>query len=157
MNNYAPVVIPTLNRHTHFKCCVESLATCTNADRTDLFIFLDYPLKDVHWEGYELIKAYLPNIKGFKTVNIIEREKNYGAINNFFKSLEFIFNKYDRLIFLKMIIFFLPIFCLLSIKVWKFIKKERIFFLYQAINIQLYHQKTMIEMSIFGRDFVPGV
>jgi len=27
-----------------------------------------------------------------------------------------------------MIIFFLPIFCLLSIKVWKFIKKERIFF-----------------------------
>jgi len=75
MNNYAPVVIPTLNRHTHFKCCVESLATCTNADRTDLFIFLDYPLKDVHWEGYELIKAYTAKYKRDLKRSILLSEK----------------------------------------------------------------------------------
>jgi len=99
MHNFAPVLIPTLNRHVHFKRCVESLSLCTHADKTDLFIFLDYPLKDMHWEGYELIKAYLPNIKGFKTVNVIEREKNYGAVDNFFKSLEYVFERYDRMIF----------------------------------------------------------
>ena len=99
MYNYAPVLIPTLNRHVHFKRCVESLSACTHADKTDLFIFLDYPLKDTHWEGYELIKAYLPSIKGFKTVNVIEREKNYGAVDNFFKSLEYVFERHDRLIF----------------------------------------------------------
>lgn len=99
MNNFAPVLIPTLNRHVHFKRCVESLSACTHADKTDLFIFLDYPLKDAHREGYELIKAYLPNIKGFKTVNVIEREKNYGAVDNFFKSIEYGFERYDRILF----------------------------------------------------------
>lgn len=99
MNTFAPVLIPTLNRYEHFKRCVESLSACTHAEKTDFFIFLDYPLKDAHWEGYELIKAYLPNIKGFKTVNVIEREKNYGAVENIFKSMEYVFDKYDRLIF----------------------------------------------------------
>ena len=99
MNNYAPVLIPTLNRYVHFKRCVESLSACIHADKTDLFIFLDYPLKEAHWEGYELIKAYLPNIKGFKTVNVIEREKNYGAVDNYLKSLSYVFERYDRLIF----------------------------------------------------------
>ena len=99
MNNFAPVLIPTLNRHVHFKRCVESLSACIHADKTDLYISLDYPLKDNHWEGYELIKAYLPTIKGFKTINVIEREKNYGAVDNFFKSLEYIFESHNRLIF----------------------------------------------------------
>jgi len=99
MNNYAPVLIPTLNRHVHFKRCVESLSACTYANETDLFIFLDYPLKDNHWEGYELTKAYLPSIKGFKTVNITEREKNYGAVDNSFKSMKYVFERYDKIIF----------------------------------------------------------
>ena len=99
MDDFAPVLIPTLNRHVHFRCCVESLSVCTHADKTDLFIFLDYPLKDTHWEGYELIKAYLPNIKGFKTVNVIKREKNYGAVENIIRALEYVFEKYDKMIF----------------------------------------------------------
>lgn len=98
MNNFAPILIPTLNRHVHFKRCVESLATCTHADKTDLFIAFDYPLNESHREGYEIIKAYLPNIKGFKTVNIIERLKNYGARNNIVNARKTIFEKYDRMI-----------------------------------------------------------
>ena len=99
MNNFAPVLIPTLNRHEHFKRCVESLAQCTHADQTELFIFLDYPLKDSHWEGYEHIKGHLPTIKGFKKVTVIERETNYGAVDNFIKSIQYLFEGYDRLIF----------------------------------------------------------
>ena len=98
MNNFAPVFIPTLNRHEHFKRCVESLSKCAHAEKTDLFIFLDYPLKDSHWEGYEHTKAYLPGIKGFNKVTVIARERNYGAVDNFFKSVEYLFKRYDRLI-----------------------------------------------------------
>lgn len=39
---YYPVLIPTLNRFQHFKECVESLAVCTHADKTELLIGLDY-------------------------------------------------------------------------------------------------------------------
>lgn len=99
MISFAPVLILTLNRHEHFKNCVESLAACKHADKTDLFIALDYPLNDTHWEGYEIIKDYLPSINGFKTINIIERERNYGVEDNFFNSLEYVFNKFDRLIY----------------------------------------------------------
>ena len=99
MDNFAPVLITTLNRYIHFERCVESLAACAHASKTDLYIFLDYPFKDNHWEGYQQIKAYLPNIKGFKTVKIITREKNYGAVSNFINAIEYVFERCDRLIF----------------------------------------------------------
>jgi len=99
MNSFAPVVIPTLNRHIHFKRCVESLSRCTHADKTDLFISLDYPLYEKHWDGYKRIELYLNNIKGFHTVNIIKRDENLGAMNNYLKSTSEIFEKYDRIIF----------------------------------------------------------
>lgn len=99
MINFAPVLIPTLNRYEHFRKCVESLSLCTNAINTDLFVFLDYPLKKTHWYGYEKIKAYLPIIHGFKSINIIEREKNFGVVDNFFKSVEYVLERSDKFIF----------------------------------------------------------
>lgn len=98
MNNYAPVLICTLNRHIHFKRCVESLAASTYANKSDLFIGLDYPSNDTHWAGYEIIKAYLPTITGFKTVNIVAREKNFGVTDNWSGMIEYVFERYDRII-----------------------------------------------------------
>lgn len=97
--NFAPVIIPTLSRYGHFKNCVESLRLCKYSNNTDLFIFLDYPSKESHWDGYENIKKYLPTIKGFKSINIIERKRNFGAVDNFFKSVEYVLERSDRLIF----------------------------------------------------------
>lgn len=98
MNNFAPVLIPTLNRHIHFKRCVESLASCIHADETDLFIGLDYPLTQAHWEGYKVIKEYLASITGFKTITIFERKINFGVRKNLNEARKVIFEKYDRLI-----------------------------------------------------------
>ena len=98
-SNYAPVVVTTLNRTKHFKNCIESLSKCTHADKTDLFIFLDYPLKESHIEGFKKTKEYLSHINGFRTVNVIENSSNIGPICNFFKSQEHVLGLYDRLIF----------------------------------------------------------
>lgn len=96
--NYAPVLIPTLNRIIHFKRCVDSLSRCTEADKTSLYIALDYPLKETHWEGYNQICDYISEIQGFENVIIIRREKNFGAIDNLFDAQKTIFEKYDRMI-----------------------------------------------------------
>ena len=96
---FAPVLIPTLNRFEHFKRCVESLSRCNYAEKTELFIALDYPLRENHWIGYTKIKDYINSIRGFKSVQIIERHENYGAIKNFYSSIDLLFNKFDRLIF----------------------------------------------------------
>lgn len=98
MNNFAPVFIPTLNRSEHFKRCVESLAECTHAEKTDLYIALDYPLNESHWEGYKKIANYVDEIKGFKTVVIIKRDENFGARKNILEARDQIFGQYDRMI-----------------------------------------------------------
>lgn len=98
ITQFAPVLIPTLNRHVHFKRCVESLAACTHAEKTELYIAFDYPLKEEHWDGYNIIDNYLPQIKGFKQVHIIRREENFGPYNNFQEALSGLFIKHDRLI-----------------------------------------------------------
>ncbi len=97
--SYAPIMIPTLNRYTHLKRCVESLAKCTHANKTDLFIALDYPLKEEHWEGYRKIREYVNNIEGFNKVTIIQRDHNYGPEKNFLYTQNQIYEKYDRIIF----------------------------------------------------------
>lgn len=99
MIKYAPVLIPTLNRHNHFSNCVKSLAQCIHADKTDLIIALDFPTKESHWDGYRKILEISKNIVGFKSVKIIKREKNFGPISNFFESITEVFKEYDNLIF----------------------------------------------------------
>lgn len=49
---YAPVLIPTLCRSDHFIRCLESLKKNTWAKYTEVYIAVDYPAKESHWDGY---------------------------------------------------------------------------------------------------------
>lgn len=81
---YAPIIIGTLCRYEHFKRAIESLQNNQWAQYTNIYIGVDYPSKDTHWEGYNKIVDYLKTNKlGFKSTNIFIREKNYGARKNF--------------------------------------------------------------------------
>lgn len=104
IKTYAPVVIPTLCRYDHFKTCVESLSKCKWADRTDVFIGLDYPAKESHWDGYVKIRDYLYANKerlGFKSLTVIERDHNYGLgpHGNIRQLKNHVLEHFDRLIF----------------------------------------------------------
>lgn len=80
---YAPVLIPTLNRYEHLKQCLESLSRCTWADKTEVYVALDYPPQD-KWDkyapGWEKNRDWLRSVgdMGFKKLHVIEREENYG-------------------------------------------------------------------------------
>ena len=96
--NFAPVLIPTLNRFIHLRSCILSLLDCEGVDKTDLFIALDYPSKDSHWEGYNKIVNFLDVLIGFKSITIIKREVNFGASENILDGYNIIFKNYSRLI-----------------------------------------------------------
>lgn len=97
---YAPVIIPTLCRYEHFKRCVESLQRNPWAKDTDLYIGLDYPAKEGHYEGYEKIKAYLEGgICGFANVFILKQDKNQGSLKNTELLRLAAAEKHDRFIF----------------------------------------------------------
>ena len=94
-----PILIPTLCRFEHFKNCVESLAANSLASQTDLYIGLDYPLKEEHWQGYRLLCEYIPSIIGFKSVKIYKRKYNYGTSKNLMSLLKEAFKDFDAIIF----------------------------------------------------------
>lgn len=80
--SFAPIIIPTLNRYEHFKCCVDSLSRCTGADKTELVIGMDYPPSEKYVDGYRKIMEYLPTISGFGKVTILYTDKNLKASGN---------------------------------------------------------------------------
>ena len=97
---YAPVLIPTLNRYEHLKETITSLSHCTGAEFTDLYIALDYPPSAYYEEGYIKIVNFLPSISGFKSVNIIRRDHNFGVGKNALDALvNIVFKEHDRYIF----------------------------------------------------------
>ncbi len=95
---YAPILIPTLCRYEHFKKCIESLKNNKLAKDSDLYIALDYPLNDSHRDGYENILHYIETINGFKSVNLIKRAVNFGAVLNIKMARKLVFENHDRII-----------------------------------------------------------
>ena len=78
---YAPVFIPTLHRHSHFKQCLDSLESCTGAEYTDVYIGLDYPPSEKYVEGWKKIDEYLSNKElknGFHSLTVFRRDHNCG-------------------------------------------------------------------------------
>lgn len=80
--NYAPVIIPTINRYEHFKRCLESLERCAGAENTIVYVGLDYPPSEKYVDGWRKIEAYLSekeNNNKFLDLVVIRREQNCGV------------------------------------------------------------------------------
>lgn len=97
---YAPVMIATLNRHTHLKRCIDSLQRNRLAPETELYISLDYPPNEKYFQGYEETKHYLQHEigNGFKKIYLFIQEENLGPIQNFIFLRSEIYKKYNKYI-----------------------------------------------------------
>lgn len=96
---YAPILIPTLCRYEKFARCVESLKRNGWAKYTQVYIALDYPAKESHWEGYRRICAYLEgDFSQFAGFHVVKRTENYGSRRNSVTLRDEILEKYDRYI-----------------------------------------------------------
>lgn len=85
IEEYVPVIIPTLCRFEHFKRCVESLQKCVGAKETELYVGVDYPAKPSHQEGHDKIIDYLnAGLNGFKKVVVFQHKENLGATGNLY-------------------------------------------------------------------------
>ena len=97
--NYAPLLIPVYDRIEHFNRCLNSLKNCEGANKTHLFIAIDYPKTEEILEKYYQIIEIAKSIKGFKEVTLFIRETNLGSKENIWSARNEIFKYYDRLIF----------------------------------------------------------
>lgn len=85
IKQYAPVLIPTLNRYEHFKRCLESIERCSGADKTDVYVGLDYPPSEKYVDGWKRIDAYLTEKEKnnkFNKLIVHRRDHNCGIYGN---------------------------------------------------------------------------
>lgn len=104
IKTYAPVLIATLNRYDHFRRCLESLENCTDANKTDVWVAVDFPPSDKYRKGWQQINDYLTKKEldnRFGKLVVIRRDHNYGVCcegGNYETLIDDICMKYDRYI-----------------------------------------------------------
>jgi len=97
----APIGISVYTRLDHFQQCINALQNNRLADKSELNIFSDASSKDEDSDLVSEIREYARGITGFKRVNIIERDRNYGGTQNAFQGYFEITKKYKKSIFLE--------------------------------------------------------
>ena len=95
---YAPIALFTYNRADHTKRAVESLLRNEEAKDCDLFIFSDGPKTPEKKAGVEENRKYIHTITGFKSITIVEREKNWGLANSLIAGITEVIGKYGRIV-----------------------------------------------------------
>ena len=97
----APIVLFTYNRPDETLSVLNSLKNNVLAKKSILYIFSDNfnPNKKEDYFKVQITRQLLKNIKGFKKVKIIFRNKNYGLYNNIIKGLDFVFQNIQKLLF----------------------------------------------------------
>ena len=95
---YAPIALFTYNRADHTRKAVESLLQNAEAKDSDLFIFSDGAKNEKAIKGVEDNRKYIHTVTGFKTITIIEREKNWGLANSLIAGITDVINKHGRVI-----------------------------------------------------------
>jgi hypothetical protein len=99
MSGYAPVIIFTYRRKP--EKLIESLLRNDLAAHTDLFIFSDGQKNENDVKDILETREYLKQIKGFKTIEIIESENNKGLANSIINGVTDVINNYDKVIVLE--------------------------------------------------------
>lgn len=95
---YAPIALFTYSRADHTRDAVESLLKNKEAAESDLYIFSDGPKTEAKREAVEENRKYIHSITGFKSIHIVEREKNWGLANSLIAGITDVINQYGRVI-----------------------------------------------------------
>lgn len=101
MINLAPIVLFVYNRPDHTKQTIEALQKNEFASNSLLFIYSDAMKTKNDCLKVNQVREYIKNIKGFKDIQICEREKNLGLANSIIDGVTKIVNEYGRLIVLE--------------------------------------------------------
>ena len=95
---YAPVALFVYNRPVHTKATVEALLRNDLASHTDLHIFSDAPKKPAAEASVREVREFIRAVRGFKSITIVEREKNFGLANSIIDGVGNLCERHGRVI-----------------------------------------------------------
>ena len=97
----APIVLFSYNRLWHVRQTIEALTKNELARESELFVFSDGPKTEKDESKVKEVREYIKTIKGFRKVEIIERDRNFGLASNIIDGVTKIVNEYRRIIVLE--------------------------------------------------------
>ena len=97
----APILLFVYNRPEHVQRSIESLLRNELAEQSELFIYADAAKDEAAESAVAEVRQYIKGIKGFKSVHITERERNWGLANNVIDGVTTLVNLYGRVIVLE--------------------------------------------------------
>lgn len=97
----APIVLFVYNRPWHTQRTIEALQKNYLANKSELFIFSDGPKRDTDEVKVQEVREYIRTVTGFKTISIIEREKNFGLSKSIISGITDVIDRYGNAIILE--------------------------------------------------------
>jgi glycosyltransferase involved in cell wall biosynthesis len=94
----APIALFAYNRPIHIKKTIDSLKKNKLCDKSDLIIFSDGAKDQASRQKVEEVRRYLKFISGFKSVKVIERQRNLGLGPSIISGVTQIIKEYGRVI-----------------------------------------------------------
>ena len=104
MTNLAPIIVFAYDRPDHLRRTLDALSRNELASQSELYIYCDGAKENASAEQVERIREnrkVAHGADGFKSITIIEREKNVGLKANIVEAVTEIVNKYGRVITLE--------------------------------------------------------
>lgn len=97
----APIALFVYNRPRHTRRTIEALKRNTLSADSEFIIFSDASKDDTAIEDVQAVREYLHQIDGFKSVTVIERDKNFGLANSIIDGVRRLTEEYGRVIVLE--------------------------------------------------------
>jgi len=99
--DFAPVALFVYNRPEHTRQTVEALVRNPEAASTPLYVFSDAPRTPEAEPAVAAVRDYLHRIEGFRHVEIVERDSNYGLARSIIDGVTRLCKEFGRVIVLE--------------------------------------------------------
>jgi hypothetical protein len=99
--SYAPIALFVYNRPLHTRRTVTALLQSRLARESDLFVFSDAPKSPEAAAAVREVRGYVAQIDGFKSVEIVERTKNWGLARSIVDGVTRLTKERERVIVLE--------------------------------------------------------
>ena len=94
----SPIAFFCYKRPDHVRRTLGALRANYLAPQSKLFIFSDGPRDEQSREGVEQVRQYLHQVDGFASIEIIERDRNYGCAKNIIDGITQVVNEFGRVV-----------------------------------------------------------
>jgi hypothetical protein len=97
----APIALFVYRRPDHLVRTVDALRANAEADQSELFIFSDAAKNEATAADVTEVRRLLPTVTGFKTIDVVRRDRNFGLASNITAGVSAVLECHDSVIVLE--------------------------------------------------------